>query len=88
MLDNTMILLNNQLRSLQTYLRTPVWQPSLALALLHLSVLSYSATFITYLLSTGFSLVLITAVRALSSVDSRGTDEIGRPTNDIHAHHD
>ena len=61
-------ILTHTLHSLRTYFSTPVWQPSLALATLHLSVLSYSATFLTYLLDTGFSLVLITVVRALSSV--------------------
>lgn len=59
---------NRQLDSLRFYLSTPVWTPSLALALLHFSVLSNGATFTTYLLNTGFSLTLITVVRALSSV--------------------
>ncbi|KAL2067360.1 hypothetical protein VTL71DRAFT_1785 [Oculimacula yallundae] len=50
------------------YFSSTVWIPSLALALLHLSALSYSATFITFLLSTGFSLQLITIARAVGSV--------------------
>jgi iron-regulated transporter 1 len=50
------------------YFLSDVWIPSIALSLLHLSVLSYSATFITYLLSAGFSLNLITIARALGSV--------------------
>jgi len=54
--------------SIQQYFASDVWMPSLSLAMLHLSVLSYSATFLTYLLDTGFSLILITVVRALSSV--------------------
>jgi len=53
---------------LVAYLSTPVWAPSMALALLHFSPLSYSATFMTYLLSTGFSLPLITVARAVGSV--------------------
>ncbi len=47
---------------------TDVWVPSLALALLHFSALSYAATFITYLLNVGFSLFLITVARACGSV--------------------
>jgi iron-regulated transporter 1 len=50
------------------YFSSNVWVPSMALSLLHLSVLSYSATFITYLLSMGFSLNLITMARAAGSV--------------------
>jgi len=68
LLHTTTQALTHYTHSLRAYFSTPVWQPSLALAILHLSVLSYSATFLTYLLETGFSLVLITVVRALSSV--------------------
>jgi solute carrier family 40 (iron-regulated transporter), member 1 len=50
------------------YFSSNVWIPSLALSLLHLSALSYSATFITYLLNVGFSLNLITVARAVGSV--------------------
>jgi iron-regulated transporter 1 len=50
------------------YFSTNVWIPSLALSMLHLSALSYSATFITYLLNLGFSLPFITAARAVGSV--------------------
>lgn len=50
------------------YFSSHVWSPSLALSLLHLSALSYSATFITYLLNVGFSLNLITIARAVGSV--------------------
>ena len=52
----------------RAYFLTDVWIPSLSLALLHVSVLAYNATFITYLLNTGFSLILITITRGLSSV--------------------
>lgn len=68
LLHTTTQALTHYTHRLRAYFSTPVWQPSLALAILHLSVLSYSATFLTYLLDTGFSLVLITVVRALSSV--------------------
>ena len=50
------------------YFLTDVWIPSLSLALLHVSVLTYNATLITYLLNTGFSLILITITRSLSSI--------------------
>ena len=50
------------------YFSSQVWPASLALALLHLSALSYGATFITFLLSVGFSLDLITVARAAGSI--------------------
>ena len=53
---------------LQAYFGSSIWIPSLALSLLHISVLTYNATLITWLLASGFSLVLITAVRAIGSV--------------------
>ena len=57
-----------QIYQLRAYFKSDVWIPSIALALLHVSVLSYSATFVTYLLNSGFSLILITVVRATSSI--------------------
>jgi iron-regulated transporter 1 len=50
------------------YFSSKVWAPSLALALLHISALSYGATFITFLLNAGFSLDLITVARAAGSI--------------------
>ncbi|MCJ1399804.1 hypothetical protein MMC11_003007 [Xylographa trunciseda] len=50
------------------YFSTDVWIPSLSLALLHLSVLSYSATFVTFCLNRGFSLLIVTIARALGSI--------------------
>lgn len=50
------------------YFSSQVWPASLALALLHLSALSYGATFITFLLSVGFSLDLISIARAAGSI--------------------
>ena len=50
------------------YFSSQVWPASLALTLLHLSALSYGATFITFLLSVGFSLDLITLARAAGSI--------------------
>ena len=58
----------SQIKNLRDYFGSEVWMPSLSLALLHLSVLSYSATFLTYLLDSGFSLILITIARTLGSV--------------------
>lgn len=55
-------------RDFRMYFSTPVWIPSLSLALLHLSALAYNATFITYLLTLGFSLDLITIARAAGAV--------------------
>ncbi|KAG4432221.1 hypothetical protein IFR05_012302, partial [Cadophora sp. M221] len=60
--------LRHYAQDFKTYFSSTVCIPSLALALLHLSALSYSATFITFLLSTGFSLQLITVARAAGSV--------------------
>jgi iron-regulated transporter 1 len=50
------------------YFTSPVWIPSISLALLHLSALSYGATFVTFLLNSGTSLAVITVARAVGSV--------------------
>ena len=55
-------------KDFKNYFSSLVWTPSLALAFLHISALTYSATFITYLLAVGFSLDLITIARAAGSV--------------------
>jgi iron-regulated transporter 1 len=55
-------------RDFQMYFSSPVWIPSISLALLHISALAYNATFITYLLTVGFSLDVITIARAAGSV--------------------
>lgn len=60
--------LREYVRDLQRYFSAVVWLPSISLAFLHLSALSYGATFITYLLSVGFALELITIARAVGSV--------------------
>ena len=61
-------ILNEHSGQIRAYFNSSVWIPSLALSLLHISVLTYHATLITWLLASGFSLVLITVVRAISSV--------------------
>ncbi|CZT01617.1 related to ferroportin 1 [Rhynchosporium agropyri] len=60
--------LRSYIQEFKNYFSSTVCIPSFALALLHLSALSYSATFITFLLSTGYSLHLITIARAAGSV--------------------
>ena len=55
-------------KGFEIYFSSPAWIPSLSLALLHLSALSYGATFITYLLSVGISLSAITMARAAGSI--------------------
>ncbi|MCJ1248390.1 hypothetical protein MMC30_005607 [Trapelia coarctata] len=59
---------SKQWSQLVRYFSTDVWIPSLSLSLLHLSALSYSATFITFLLNSGFSLLVITVARAVGSI--------------------
>ena len=61
-------LCRSHLTQLRNYVSTDVWVPSISLAMLHLSVLSYSATFITFLLNSGFSLIVITIARAIGSI--------------------
>ncbi|TVY26526.1 Solute carrier family 40 member [Lachnellula hyalina] len=52
----------------ENYFSSEVWIPSMSLSFLHISVLTYSATFMTFLLNAGFSLDLITIARAAGSV--------------------
>lgn len=60
--------LRRYIQDFENYFASTVWVPSLALSLLHLSALSYGATFVTFLLNIGFSLELITVARAVGSV--------------------
>lgn len=55
------------------FFSSPVWIPSLCVAILHASVLTWSATLFTYLLNAGFSLGLITVARAVGSVFEIGS---------------
>ncbi|KAI1807375.1 Ferroporti-1 [Daldinia bambusicola] len=52
----------------EMYFSTSVWIPSVALALLHFNMLTWRATFITYLINIGYSLNVITIARAIGSV--------------------
>jgi iron-regulated transporter 1 len=60
--------LEHYVQDFRNYFSTTIWIPSFSLSLLHLSALSYGATFITFLLSAGFSLDAITIARAIGSV--------------------
>lgn len=64
----SLVLVRQYLEDFRSYFTSVVWVPSLALALLHLSALAYSATLITFLLSVGVSLNIITLARAAGSV--------------------
>lgn len=57
-----------QIDSLLFYFSTIVWIPSIGIAILHTTVLSYTATLLVYLLNAGFSLKLITVARAVGSM--------------------
>ncbi len=50
---------------LRYYFNTWVWIPSICVAILHASVLSYSGTLVTYLLNAGFNLSFVTVVRTV-----------------------
>lgn len=52
----------------EMYFSTVVWVPSVALALMHFNMLTWRATFITYLINVGYSLNTITIARAVGSV--------------------
>lgn len=57
-------------RDMAMYLSSPysIWIPSLALAMLHFNMLTWGATFITYLLTVGYPLGTITAARTAGSL--------------------
>ncbi|KAJ8111591.1 hypothetical protein ONZ43_g5584 [Nemania bipapillata] len=60
--------LRQYFRGLEMYFTTSVWIPSFALAMLHFNMLTWRATFITYLITIGYSLNVITIARAIGSV--------------------
>jgi len=55
-------------RGIEMYFSTAVWIPSFALAMLHFNMLTWRATFITYLINVGYSLNIITIARTIGSV--------------------
>ncbi|KZF24339.1 hypothetical protein L228DRAFT_245261 [Xylona heveae TC161] len=60
--------LHSLIRSLAFYFRHPVFLPSMALALLYCSVLSFSGQMVTYLLSVGYQSSHIGLMRTVSVV--------------------
>lgn len=67
-IESAKVFLVTQYGQMEAYFSTTAWIPSLSLALLYLSALSYAATFVTWLLNSGFSLTTITIARAFGSV--------------------
>ena len=59
--------LHSHMDGLRYYFSTTVCIPSICVAILHASVLSYSATFTVYLLNAGFTLATVTVARAIGS---------------------
>lgn len=55
-------------KGLELYFTSPAWIPSFALAMLHFNMLTWRATFITYLINIGYSLNVITVARAIGSI--------------------
>ncbi|MCJ1461225.1 hypothetical protein MMC28_011607 [Mycoblastus sanguinarius] len=53
---------------LHYYFTTEVWMPSVAMSMLHFSVLAFSGTLTVFLVNSGFSLGLITWAEVLSAV--------------------
>ncbi|KAH9908683.1 Ferroporti-1 [Xylariomycetidae sp. FL2044] len=60
--------LQGYFRGFALYFNTTVWIPSVALSLLHFNMLTWRATFITYLINVGYSLNTITIARAVGSL--------------------
>lgn len=58
----------NKIYVLLSYIRHPAFLPSFALALLYLTVLSFSGQFITYLLAQGLSSATVAMLRGLAAV--------------------
>ena len=52
----------------EMYFSTTVWVPSVALALLHFNMMTWRATFVTYLINVGYTLPAITIARAVGSI--------------------
>ncbi len=60
--------LHSHMVALRYFFSSTVCIPSLCVAILHASVLSYSGTFTNYLLNAGFTLSLVTVAKAIGSV--------------------
>lgn len=57
-----------QIHCLEIYFSSAVWMPSLAVSMLHLSVLAFSSILTTHFLQEGISLDMITLARVFGSV--------------------
>ncbi|KAI0136331.1 Ferroporti-1 [Xylariales sp. AK1849] len=74
-------------RGFEMYFSTIVWIPSFSLAMLHVNVMTWRATFITSMINMGYSLLTITIARTVGSlfeitstiVTPRGIEYTGRP---------
>ena len=66
-------LLLRQFKGLELYFSTSVWLPSLTLSMLHYNMLTWRATFITYLINAGYTLNFITIARTLGSIFEIGS---------------
>ncbi|KAI1339599.1 hypothetical protein F5Y15DRAFT_78269 [Xylariaceae sp. FL0016] len=62
------IWVHHEIKSFRMYFTSSVWVPSVALALLHFNMLTWRATFITYLINVGYSLAVITIARGIGSL--------------------
>ncbi|KAI1740693.1 Ferroportin1-domain-containing protein [Xylaria scruposa] len=60
--------LRQYFKGLELYFTSPAWIPSFALAMLHFNMLTWRATFVTYLINVGYSLNVITIARAIGSL--------------------
>ncbi|ORY62293.1 Ferroporti-1 [Pseudomassariella vexata] len=60
--------LRQYLHDSKMYFSTTVWIPSMALAMLYFNVITWRATFITYLINVGYSLNTITIARTIGSL--------------------
>ncbi|KAI0206228.1 Ferroportin1-domain-containing protein [Astrocystis sublimbata] len=60
--------LRQYFQGLEMYFTSPAWIPSFALAMLHFNMLTWRATFITYLINIGYSLFTITVARGIGSI--------------------
>lgn len=60
--------LRQYFKGFEMYFSSSVWMPSFALAMLHFNMLTWRATFITYLINIGYSLNVITIARGIGSL--------------------
>lgn len=66
--ENVITRVRDYVNKTRTYIRHPAFLPSFSLALLHLTVLSFSGQMITYLVALGLSSSMIGVLRAASAI--------------------